>query len=75
MCDAIVIIASEQWSHGDDILWIVVLDGSEITKLPFPCRHVGYDIGGLHVDALTIGLGAYEVDFSSLQLTHIHLIA
>ena len=74
MYDAVVIVASEQWGHGDDVLWVVVIDGSEITKLPFSCSHVGYDVGGLHIDALSIGLGAYEVDFTSLQLTYIHLI-
>ena len=40
MCDAVVIVASEQWGHGDDVLWVVVIDGSEITKLPFSCSHV-----------------------------------
>lgn len=74
MCDAVVIVASEQWGHGDDVLWVVVIDGSKITKLPFSCSHVGYDVGGLHIDTLSIGLGAYEVDFTSLQLTYIHLI-
>lgn len=74
MFDAVVIVASEQWGHGDDVLWVVVIDGSEITKLPFSCSHVGYDVGGLHIDTLSIGLGAYEVDFTSLQLTYIHLI-
>ena len=49
MCDAVVIVASEQWGHGDDVLWVVVIDGSEITKLPFSCSHVGYDVGGLHM--------------------------
>ena len=74
MRDAVVIVASEQWSHGDNILRVVVLDCPEITKLPFSRRHVGYDVGGLHIDALPIGLGAYEVDFTSLQLTYIHLV-
>ena len=31
--DTIVIVASEQGGHGDDILGIVVLDGSKIAKL------------------------------------------
>lgn len=69
MGDAIIIVASDEGSHGDDILRIVVLDGPQVAKLPFSCRHVGYDIGGLHIDALTIGLGAYEVNFACLQLT------
>lgn len=56
MCDAVVIVASEQWGHGDDVLWVVVIDGSEITKLPFSCSHVGYDVRGLHIDTLSIGL-------------------
>ena len=74
MRDAVVIVASEQWSHGDDVLGVVVLDRPEIAKLSFSRRHVGYDVGGLHIDALPIGLGAYEVDFTSLQLTYIHLV-
>ena len=30
---AIVVVAGEQGGHGDDILGIVVLDGSKIAKL------------------------------------------
>ena len=73
MGDAIIIVASDEGSLGDDILRIVVLDGPQVAKLPFSCRHVGYDVGGLHIDALTIGLGAYEVNFACLQLTYISI--
>ena len=64
--DTIVIVASEQGGHGDDILGIVVLDGSKIAKLSLACGLVGDDVRSLHIDALTIGLGADKIDLSSL---------
>ena len=33
--DAVIIILGEQWGHGDNVLRIVVLDGTEIAKLSF----------------------------------------
>lgn len=64
--DTIVIVASEQGSHGDDILGIVVLDGSKIAKLSLACGLVGNDVGSLHIDALTVGLGADKINLGSL---------
>ena len=73
--DAVIIIFGEQRSHGDNVLRIVVFDGTEIAKLPFSGCIVGYDVGSLHVDAFAAWFGAYKVDFSSLQLSYINLIA
>ena len=73
--DAVIIIFGEQRSHGDNVLRIVVLDGTEIAKLPLSGCIVGYDVGSLHVDAFASWLGTYKVDFSSLQLSYIYLIA
>lgn len=64
--DTIVIVASEQGSHGDDILGIVVLDGSKIAKLSLSCGLVGDDVRSLHIDALTVGLGADKINLGSL---------
>lgn len=64
--DTIVIVASEQGGHGDDILGIVVLDGSKIAKLSLACGLVGDDVRSLHIDALTIGLGTDKIDLGCL---------
>ncbi len=64
--DTIVIVASEQGGHGDDILGIVVLDGSKIAKLSRACGLVGNDVGSLHIDALTVGLGTDKINLGSL---------
>ena len=73
--DAVIIIFGEQRGHGDNVLRVVVLDGTEIAKLtPSGCI-VGYDIGSLHVDAFVAWLGTNKVDFSNLQLSYINLIA
>ena len=73
--DAVIIILGEQRSHGDNVFRIVVLDGTEIAKLPLSGCIVGYDVGSLHVDAFASWFGTYKVDFSSLQLSYIYLIA
>ena len=39
---AIVIRLGNQWCHGDDIFGIVVLDGTEVTKLTLVCIVVRY---------------------------------
>ena len=72
--DAVIIILGEQRCHGDDVLWIVVLDGTEIAKLPLSGCIVIDNIRCLHVDAFAAWFGAYKVDFSSLQLSYINLI-
>lgn len=64
--DAIVVVAGEQGGHGDDILGIVVFDGSKITKLSLACGIVGDDVRSLHIDALTVGLGADKINLGSL---------
>ena len=63
---AIVVVAGEQGGHGDDILGIVVLDSSKIAKLSLSCGHVGNDLRSLHIDALTVGLGADKIDLGCL---------
>ena len=63
---AIVVVAGEQGGHGDDILGIVVLDGSKIAKLSLACGIVGNDVRSLHIDALTVGLGADKIDLGCL---------
>ena len=73
--DAVIIILGEQRGHGDNVLRVVVLDGTEIAKLTFSGCIVGYDVGSLHVDAFAARFGTYKVDFSSLQLSYINLIA
>ena len=73
--DAVIIILGEQRSHGDNVFRIVVLHGTEIAKLPSSGCIVGYDVGSLHVDAFASWFGTYKVDFSSLQLSYIYLIA
>ena len=59
MHDAVIIIICEQRSHGDNVLRVVVLDGTEITKLTLSGCIVGYDVGSLHVDAFASWFGAY----------------
>ena len=59
MRDAVIIILGEQRSHGDNVFRIVVLDGTEIAKLPLSGCIVGYDVGSLHVDAFASWFGAY----------------
>ena len=39
--DAVIIIFGEQRSHGDNVLRIVIFDGTEITKLPLSGCIVG----------------------------------
>ena len=43
--DSVIIIFGEQRSHGDNVLRIVVLDSTEITKLTLSGCIVGYDVG------------------------------
>lgn len=57
--DAVIIIFGEQRSHGDNVLRVVVLDGTEIAKLTLSGCIVGYDVGSLHVDAFASWFGAY----------------
>lgn len=64
--DTIVIVAGEQGSHGNDILGIVVFDGSKIAKLSFACGLVGNDVRSLNIDALTVGLGAHKINLGCL---------
>ena len=45
--DAVIIIFGEQRGHGDNVLRVVVLDGTEITKLPLSGCIVGYDVRSL----------------------------
>ena len=45
MRDAVIIIFGEQRGHGDNVLRVVVLDSTEITKLTLSGCIVGYDIG------------------------------
>jgi len=66
--DAVIIIFGEQRGHGDNVLRVVVLDGTEIVKLTLSGCIVGYDVGSLNVDAFASWFGAYKVDFSSLQV-------
>ena len=73
--DSVIIIFGEQRGHGDNVLRVVVLDGTEITKLTLSGCIVGYDVGSLYVDAFASWLGTNKVDFSSLQLSYINLIA
>ena len=73
--EAVIIIFGEQRRHGDNVLRIVVFDGTEITKLTLSGCIVGYDVESLHVDAFAAWFGTYKVDFSSLQLSYIYLIA
>ena len=63
--DSVIIILGEQRSHGDNVLRIVVFDGTEIAKLPFSGCIVGYDVGSLHVDAFAAWFG---IQSRSLQL-------
>ena len=64
--DTVIIIFGEQRSHGDNVLRIVVFDGTESAKLTLSGCIVGYDVGSLHVDAFAAWFGTYKVDFSSL---------
>ena len=73
--DSVIIIFGEQRSHGDNVLRIVVFYVTEIANLPFSGCIVGYYVGSLHVDAFAAWFGTYEVDFASLQLSYIYLIA
>lgn len=75
MCDTSIIVLCEKWSHGNDVLRIVVLDEAQVAKLSLSGIIIDNDVGGLHIDAFATRLGAYEVDFSSLQLSHIYLIS
>ena len=45
MGDAVIIRLCNQWCHRDDIFRIIVLDGTEITKLTLVCVIVSYYIG------------------------------
>ena len=60
--DAVIIIFGEQRGHGDNVLRVVVLDGTEIAKLTLSGCIVGYDIGSLHVDAFAARSGAESVN-------------
>ena len=73
--NAIVVVFSEERSHRDDIFRIVVFDEAQVSEFTFSGGIVSYDVGGLYVDALTSGFGANKVDFASLQLSNIYLIA
>ena len=73
--DSVIIIFGEQRSHGDNVLRIVVFDGTEIAKLPLSGCIVVDDIRCLYIDAFAAWFSAYKVDFSSLQLPYINLIA
>ena len=66
--DAVIIIFGEQRGHGDNVLRVVVLDGTEIAKLTLSGCIVGYDIGSLHVQSrfLQLAVGLHKLDSPSV---------
>ena len=71
--DSVIIIFGEQRSHGDNVLRIVVLDGTEIAKLSLSVCIVIDNIRCLHVDAFASWLGAYKSQFLQLA-TVLHIL-
>ena len=67
MGDAIRILAAYQWGHGDDILRIVVLDGTEIAELTLPCGSIGNDVGSLNIKALPLRLRTHKIYLASMK--------
>jgi len=62
--DAVLITTAYQGSHADDVLRVVVFDGLKISELPLSRLLIGDDVGGLHIEAMTIFAFTYEVDLS-----------
>ena len=64
--DATVIVTGYQWRHRDNILGIIVLDGSEIAKLPLSRRVIGNDICNLNVGSFPSWACADKINLSCL---------
>ena len=75
MGDAVIIRLCNQWCHRDDIFRIIVLDGTEITKLTLICVIVGYNVGSLNIDPFAFGLRADKIYFTCLKLSDHHFIS
>ena len=74
MYNSILVVARYERSHRDDVLGIVVFDGSQVAKLPFPGLFIRDEVRGLYVNPPSIGMGTYEIDLSGLQLPDINRI-
>ena len=72
---SIVVRLGNQWCHRDDIFGIVILDGTEITKLTLIRVIVGYNIRSLHIDPFTFSLCADKINFACLELSDHHFVA
>ena len=75
VCYSVFIGLCDEWSHRNDILGIVVLDGMQIAKFPFTCGFICNKVGGLYVNALTLWLIAYKVYLSRLKHAYRYLVA
>ena len=75
MGDAVIIRLCNQWCHRDDIFRIIVLDGTEITKLTLVCVIVSYYIGSLHIYPFAFWFCTNKIYLTSLKLSDHHVIA
>ena len=74
MCDAIGVLLVDQWSHRYDIFGIIVFDGPQIAELALTCGLVDDNVGGLHIDMLSLGFGTHKINLACLQLADSHII-
>ena len=72
---AVIIRLPNQWCHRNDIFGIVVLDGTEITKLALVSIIVSYDIRRLYIYPFAFRLCTDKINFTSLKLSDHHFIA
>lgn len=68
--NAVGICAGDKRCHGNDILGIVVLDGTQIAKLPLSCNIIGNKVRGLYIDPLSFRLLADKVNRTHLKLAY-----
>ena len=75
MAYAIVIRLGNHWCHGDDVLRVVVFDGTKIAKLALVSVIIGYNVGCLYVNSFALVLCTNKINLTSLKLPYHHFIA
>ena len=75
MGDSFLVIAGDQWGHGDHILWIIVFDRFQITKLSVSCFFIPNQVSRLNIHTFAVGFCADKINLTHLLLSYMHGIA
>lgn len=75
MGDSFLVIAGDQGGHGDHILWIIVFDRFQITKLSVSCFFIPNQVSRLNIHTFAVGFCADKINLTHLLLSYMHGIA